>query len=355
MVDQTPEQRQQRLGKEYGSLPEVQRTDAQKEADILEQREEYKRIGIEKLTSRLIQEMQEKNQSIGDSNRRETTALWDINPEAIRLFSERAYRGLEGEEAIFNNDIEKGYWGIRNEIKEIDGKIGKTTDEENQIDYLKHRAEKIEELQKEALVPMITWQLHNELAQAMGMESLNAEDFVNEVDRISGSWPEEENRHSYYIKKAGRYRESLPRDTRTAILREISINPEGFSPWGTYFEGILQDIADFSRKRADNLSLEDLGTVMAYYTVALEEGIYPVDYENLISGIEFGLQHILKNSSNEDLSVNNLPDFIRTIRYADEIKGKNGPDFRDITRAYQHMASDARAFDLVTNFYRSRF
>jgi hypothetical protein len=353
MIDQTPEQRQQRLGKEYGSLPEDQRTEEQKDMDILKRQEEYKRVGVQKLTARLTQEFQSKNQSIESAdNRNETYALWNTDPEAIQLFVERAYEEMESEEVLLNGDVERGYWSLRSEAKELEKPYGNTRDEKNQIDYLRSRAEKVEKLQKEAMIPMITWQLQNELAQAMGAEPVTAGEFLAKVDRISENWKDEDKRFGHYMNKARKYRDSLPRETRTNLFGGISGNPEVFSPQGSYFEGILQDIADISGKRADKLSIEDVPTILAYYNVALEEGTHPVDYDNLTMGIEIALQHVIKNPTTENITVNSMPELVRQIRNRNEIKGGYRPDFRDITRAYEHMIFDARAFDIHINFTR---
>jgi hypothetical protein len=47
-----------------------------------------------------------------------------------------------------------------------------------------------------------------------------------------------------------------------------------------------------------------------------------------------------------------MPELVRQIRNRNEIKGGYRPDFRDITRAYEHMIFDARAFDIHINFTR---
>jgi hypothetical protein len=371
VVDLTPEEvaarkqavEEQRAARLSGdtkpiSLPEDQRNPEQKGVDILEQQEEYKKVGVEKLAHRLLQDIQGENQSVKgyrETYRNETIASWNEDFEGIKSFAERAYSSVDSGDLITNGDIERGYWALMNEAKELDGKFSKTTSEKNQVDYLKHRAEKVEKLQREALVPMAMWHLNNELSQAMGIEPASAEEFLNEVDRISDVWPEESQRYNHYLTKARRYRDKLPWDRRASILREITMNPEAHSPHGTYFEGILEDISDLSRKSAEKLSPEDLTTVIAYYTVALEKGIDPVDYENLSYGIEFALQHILKNPSSENLSVNNVPDFIRKIRHREEIKGQWRPDFRDITGPYQHMMSHARAWDIHTKMAGRRF
>jgi hypothetical protein len=351
-IDQTPEQRQQRLGKEYGSLPEDQRSAEQKDLNILEQQEEYKRIGVQKLVTRLTEEFQNKNQSIKElNNSNETYALWNTEPDTIQMFAERAYERTQSEEVLFNNDIERGQWSLKQEAKQIE-KNYNTPDEENQIDYLKSRAKILERLNREAMIPMITWQLQNEIAQAIEGEPVNAEEFVAKVKIISENWKNKDERASNYLKKSNKYRNSLSRDVRIGIFEELCGDLQFASPSGTYFEGILQDIADISGKRADKLSEEDIPTILAYYNVALEEGILPVDYDNLIMGIESALQHVIKNPARENFSVKSVPELVRQIRKRDEIKGRNNGDFKDITKPYQHMVYQARAFDIHTNLIR---
>jgi hypothetical protein len=344
---QLVQQREARIRGEYKAmpLPTDSRTESEKQQDLLSQEEEYKEIGIQRLSSNLLDKIQRANEGINEKNQKsiETIVSWNVDPTVIELFSKRAYE-LNRERVVTNSDLGEGYLGVRNEIKQLEDQYPRTPDIQNQIDYLKETAEEIRQLEKEALRPLIIFQMGNEIAQAIGEEPLDPNQFIQDMERISASWREKgSDIAGHYLKQCGKYRR-VDQSYRERVLKEVG----GVSNLGagTYPEGIVQDIADISRTSVLNLSTKNLPTIMAYFSIGLERGTDPVDYDNFTYGIEMALQHALKNSF-EDPSMNNFPSLMDKIR---ERYYGVPRTFEDLTKPYASMMFSIGDFNTQSKF-----
>jgi hypothetical protein len=311
---------------------------------------EYERVVAEKITTRLSQELQEYNQSITERYRgTEKKALWKTDINNIQPFVERACNKKLPEDPISIDEAEKGYWELRDKVRQFEYKHNKTREEINEMDYLTTRSKKVGELQKEILVPMVIWQMGDEFSQNIGTKGLSADKFLYQINRISENWERNDStKPSFYSEKCRKYRQSLPIERRIDILSQF---PRSYLNQETYYEGILQDITDISGKRtAAELSLEDIPTIFAYFDVALEKGIDQINYQNLSLGISAALQHVIKNPENINIPAKDMEELVLKMRNRDEIHDIRNPDFQDIVRTYSSMMYDTRDHDTFTNF-----
>ncbi len=316
------EQREARMqGEGYTMpLPEDNRTEEQKQEDFKNEfesaLEKSKEIAIEILVTRLTSYCEQTNEAHQNALS-EGFIPWNMNPEAWKLFSELAYDEVDG---VMHSDAEKGFWGLKGEVDEIERSTQPlSSSEQNNADYIKSRMEKLEVLEGRILTLISNWQMANEIAEAAGVETITPEDFLENIKRIEARWPKEDRRLEYFLKQSSRYRNATEEIDNRVIesMYPGGGNKVSIARLGTYPEGIVQEISDICGKSPLKLSRENIPTIIAYFNVAVEQGIEPANYRSLTAGIEMALRHTLINSSVEGSEINNIDDLVKQIRGED--------------------------------------
>jgi hypothetical protein len=339
-------------------LPEDNRTEEQKEEDFEAQAEEYRELALNKLVQRLGSTIQSRNESLRSQpeDPENPVVPLEVNAEALRIFSELAYDEVTQEVDVTSSDIERGYWDLANEASGIESKHYLTEEERNTADHIKERAKNVEQIEKKVQMLMISWQMANEVAQAAGIEEISPQDFLYKVQLIEDKWLPEEERYNHYMKRANRYRQILDSYGQgQTVTRTVLGHIRHFDAYGSYPEGITNDIASFCGKAPDRIDRQDIPTVMAYFAVALDKGIRPVDYTNLAAGIQLALQHTLRNIPQEGSDTNGIIELVEKIRPTKTYgRNRSVANIGDITRPYSVHMFNARAFDIQDNFYKDQ-
>ncbi|MHC1716716.1 MAG: hypothetical protein AB9915_02430 [Candidatus Dojkabacteria bacterium] len=351
MVDSTPEQiaqrrlhvEQQRSTRLSGEstviqLPEDHISETQKQIDIENHAKEYARQSVEKLATRLLSQIQMFN----ERTRKDGTPYeqYKLSAEAIVEFSNMAYAESSAERAFLIEDMEKGFSGLMDEARSIEGKYNAyqpiPLEERNQADYLKERAKQVEVVERKAMVLMSMWQMASEVSVASGSDEIQPKEFAHKVKIIEDNWVLQEGRYGYYMGKSSSYR---------------AINGGAFEGMSSnYVEGIAQDIVEKSGKRSvKELDSRDISTAFAYLTVGLYKGSQPVDLNGLVVGTELPIRYILHNTSKTESKGRNFDSFIRKLRPGLEVPFERKAGLADILKTYGAQFNNARAFEIQSS------